>query len=100
MDIKQFNQLKNEDRQYVLDEMCELYSLIEKYPTNIEDLRIFIKWNQYIGNHGNKLYEFLNGIIPSQAINEDINIETVRNWSNEVFKSVKFWNNWINWNKN
>lgn len=90
MDLQKFNSLCQENKDMILGEMFELYSLIEKYPVIIDDLKIFSEWNSVLGKHGNSLKEFLVGIYPVDTHN--YTDEELYELSNEALRFVTHWN--------
>jgi hypothetical protein len=98
MNKERFNELCEEDKELVFNEMCELYSLIENYPINIDDLKIFTEWHQHIRRWGKQLYNLLIGMYPYPELNKNPNkekLEELLKYSNNVVDLVNFWNRQI-----
>jgi hypothetical protein len=64
MNRKDFDKLNGDQRDLVLDEIIDLYNLIENYPVNFNSLLIFTKWVSVLGMFDEELEDFLTGIYP------------------------------------
>lgn len=60
MDINIFNRLSDKDKNFILQEMGELYNIISDYPITIEEIKIFAEWHKHTGQYGDNLKIFLN----------------------------------------
>jgi hypothetical protein len=93
MNIKQFQKLDKNIKQQMLDEMCELYTIIEEHPVTIQDLKTFAKWQEEAGIIFNdNLKNFLIGIFPKSNLNNGLSKESLIHLSNIALNYVKFYN--------
>lgn len=79
----------------VLEEILELMNLVDKYPTDLKELKIFIEWHSSIGKFGNELKNLLIGIYPSEELNKQNTKERLEELlvlSNRALELVSFWN--------
>lgn len=95
MNKEEFYNLPKNVQDSVLEEMLELMNLVDRYPTDLEELKIFTEWHLRTGIFGNDLKSLLIGICPSEELNKQNNKERLEELlvlSNKALNLVSFWN--------
>lgn len=97
MDLEKFNSYCEKDKNIILEEMFELYSLVTNYPTSVEDLKTFTEWQLPMGKFGKDMKDLLYGVYPSEYERyTDYTKEDIAKLSNKATYFVRYWNNVIN----
>jgi hypothetical protein len=91
MNIEEFKNLGKTEQEEVLAEALELYDLVGKYPTSVEDIKIFVNWQMYIAQFGNDLENLLLGVYPYPELNNPTGKDILA-LSNRALDFVTFWN--------
>ncbi len=94
MNLERFNSYCEEDKNMILEDMFELYSLVTDYPTSVEDLRVFVEWQMPLGKFGEDMKDLLYGVYPSERCN--YTKEEIIQLSDNALKFVNFWNKYVN----
>ena len=64
MNIKEFNNLSDEAKEYTLNKVLEIIEIVERNPSTIEDLLTFAEWQAKIGKFGEDMKLLLYGMYP------------------------------------
>lgn len=88
MNKEKFNSLDDKTKELILEEMCDLYTIIERNISTVEDLRNFAEWQTTTGKLGDDMKKLLIGICP----NEHLDREDILKLSNEAVSLTTWWN--------